>query len=182
LPIIPICAENPARTGFLEDAKYWELARKRNKVGLWLRALLTVAYSFAFRKGELLSLRVRQVDLASREIHLEAGRTKNGEARTAPMTDEVSTLLTACVIGKKPDDFVFTRRDGTPVQSLLKVWTSVCCAVGVGRLVCRSCYAEAKQKAKESREQIVIRPAVDAKGSVQRAERGGSEGSKGTSA
>ncbi len=77
--------------------------------GLWLRTLLTVAYNFAWRKRELLNLRVRQVDLASCTIRLDAGTTKNGEAREANMTDEVLTLLTACVTGKQNDDSVFTR-------------------------------------------------------------------------
>jgi integrase len=35
------------------------------------------AYTFAFRKGELLNLRVRPVDLASRVIQLDVGTTKN---------------------------------------------------------------------------------------------------------
>jgi integrase len=70
----------------------------------------------------LLNMRVRQVDLASRVIQLDAGTTKNDEARIAPMTDELATLLTACIIGKGPDDYVFTRLDKTPVKGL-------CCAV-----------------------------------------------------
>jgi integrase len=84
--------ENPARKGFLDDDQYTQLARQCNREGLWFRALLTTAYSFAFRKGELLNLRVRQVDLASRQIRLDAGTTKNDEGRIAPMTDEVFTL------------------------------------------------------------------------------------------
>jgi integrase len=63
---MPMFKENPARKGFLDDDQYTLLARQCNREGLWFRALLTTAYSFAFRKGELLNLRVRQVDLASR--------------------------------------------------------------------------------------------------------------------
>jgi integrase len=91
--------------------------------------------SFAFRKGELLSMRVKQIDLSAGTIRLEAGTTKNGEARVVKMTREVSTLLTACVIGKKPDDFVFTRENGKPVEGFRKVWKAVCTRAGVPGLL-----------------------------------------------
>lgn len=134
-PVIPFYKESDARQGFLTDDEYTRLARECNKVGLWLRAMLTTAYTFAFRKGELLGLRVRQVDLISRTIRLDVGSTKNGEGRIAPMTDEVVTLLTACIIGKKPDDRVFTREDGKPVGDFRKKWASVCKRAGVDGLL-----------------------------------------------
>ena len=71
------------------------------------------------------------MDLASRTIRLDVGTTKNGEAREVNMTDEVLTLLTACVTGKQSDDFVFTRSDGKPVKSFRKVWSAVCEKAGV---------------------------------------------------
>ena len=137
--------ESDPRTGFLEDAQYTPLAMECSKIGLWLRALLTTAYSFAFRKGELLSLRVKQIDLASSTIRLEAGTTKNREGRVIVMTREVATLLTACIIGKQPDDFVFTRPDkkrkngtlvkGKPVKGFRKIWDKVCNSAGVPGLL-----------------------------------------------
>jgi integrase len=144
-PEMPMYKESAPRTGFLEDAQYTPLAMECSKVGLWLRALLTTAYSFAFRKGELLSLRVKQIDLASGTIRLEAGTTKNGEGRVIVMTREVATLLTACIIGKQADDFVFTRPDkkrkdgtlvkGKPVNGFRKVWDRVCTSAGVPGLL-----------------------------------------------
>jgi integrase len=142
---MPMYKESAARTGFLEDAQYTPLARECSKVGLWLRALLTTAYSFALRKGELFSLRVKQIDLAKGTIRLEAGTTKNGEGRVIVMTREVATLLTACIIGKQPDDFVFTRPDkkrkdgtlvkGKPVNGFRKVWDKVCTNAGIPGLL-----------------------------------------------
>jgi integrase len=132
---MPMYKESDPRTGFLDDAAYVQLARECSKEGLWLRALLTVAYSFGFRSGELLSMRVRQVDLLSRTIRLEVGSTKNDEGRITPMTDEVFKLLTACVSGKEPEDFVFTREDGRRVQSFRKRWKKVCLQAGVPDLI-----------------------------------------------
>jgi integrase len=143
--------ESPARKGFLRDEKYTLLARRCNQEGLWFRALLTTAYSFAFRKGELLNLKVRQVDLASREINLEEGTTKNDEPRIASLTDETATLLTACIVGKRPDDYVFTRpaaKPGLPeepVRGFRRRWAKVCCDVG-GELVCPACYPQLREQ------------------------------------
>jgi integrase len=143
VPVIHMYKESTPRTGFLEDAQYMKLAAECNKEGLWLRALLTTAYSFAFRKGELLSMHRRQVDLASREIQLEAGTTKNDEARIASMTDEVFHLLSPLCIGKQPDDFLFSRPDkdgnyganGHPVRAFRRIWKTVCTRAGVPNLM-----------------------------------------------
>ena len=51
------------------------------------------------------------------------------------MTDEIFTLLSACVHGKGSDDHVFTRDDGKPVLNFRKVWRKVCIAAGVGDLL-----------------------------------------------
>jgi integrase len=156
VPVMSMYKESPARKGFLNDDQYTLLARQCNREGLWFRALLTTAYSFAFRKGELLNLRVRQVDLASRQIRLDAGTTKNDEGRIAPMTDEVFTLLTACVVGKQKNDHVFTRPAvkpelaPEPVRGFRRRWAKVCCAVGLGELVCPDCYPELKEQTIDS--------------------------------
>ena len=151
------------RKGFLDDDKYTALARRCNQEGLWFRALLTTAYTFAFRKGELLNLKVRQVDLTAREINLEAGTTKNGEPRVAPLTDEAATLLTALVFGKQKNDYVFVRPDmrrkdgtiikGTPVKGFRRRWWKVCCEVGLGELVCRDCYPELQEQTVDAKGQ-----------------------------
>jgi hypothetical protein len=66
---------------------------------LRLRALLGTAYMYGFRSGELLELRVHQVDLSRRTIRLDPGATKNNDGRIIKMTREVFDLLSACVSG-----------------------------------------------------------------------------------
>jgi integrase len=80
-------------------------------------------------------MRVKQIDLSTGTIRLEAGTTKNGEGRVVKMTREVATLLTACVIEKKPDDFVFTRQNGKRVEGFRKIWKTVCTRAGVPDLL-----------------------------------------------
>jgi integrase len=135
VPVFPRLREDNVRKGFLKDEDYDKLAAECTKVGLWLRALLAVAYNFGWRKSELLNLRVSQIELATRTIRLEVGETKNDAGRTVKMTTEVFTLLSACVSGKKPDDYVFTREDGKPVRDFRKTWRKVSNAVGVAGLL-----------------------------------------------
>ncbi|MCU1271000.1 MAG: integrase family protein [Acidobacteriaceae bacterium] len=114
-PYVPILPTNNARSGFVPDAQYEALARETQKVGLWLRAMFEVAITYGWRKGELLDLRVGQVNLSERTISLEGSQTKNGKSRCVVMSDLVFELLTQCVARKNPDDHVFTRlpRTGT---------------------------------------------------------------------
>ena len=140
VPHFPMQKENNVRTGFLRDEDHAKLANECGKEGLWLRTLLCLAYSFAFRKGELLAMRVCQIDLGNRIIRLEVGTTKNGKGRTISMTQEVFTLLSACIVGKKPDDYVFTRPNSKPVRDFRKTWNSVCVRAGVGHFLCADCH------------------------------------------
>ena len=101
-------AEPPPRQGFLTDAQYDSLQAHAKHP--WLKALLAMAYTFGFRRAELVGrpqrnhppMRVKQVDLQNRTIHLFAGETKNDEGRVVKMTDEVYNHLRVCVEGKSP--------------------------------------------------------------------------------
>lgn len=44
-----------------------------------------------------------------------------------------------CIQGKGPDDYVFTRDDGRPVRDFRGTWAKICCAAGLGELVCPKC-------------------------------------------
>lgn len=135
VPPFPHLTENNVRKGFLADADYEKLADECAKVGLWLRTMLAVGCNFGWRKGEVLNLRVKQIDLPSRTIRLEQGTTKNNQGRIVKMTDEVYTLVAACIGGKKPDDYVFTRENGKRVKNFRKAWHNVCEAAGVPELL-----------------------------------------------
>jgi integrase len=113
---------NP-RAGFVTDDQYHALQAKIPYA--WLRALLAVAYNFGFRRGELVGLRVSQVDLKARVIHLLPGTTKNDKGRKVVMTAEVFELISECVKGKQPGDAVFTWADGTPVNDFRRSWRTI---------------------------------------------------------
>ncbi len=135
--LVPARRERNVRQGFVDDTQYARLARECPY--LWLRALLALGYTYGWRKGELLSLRLQQVNLLERTIRLEPGTTKNDEGRAVEMTGEGFELLKASVTGKQPDDYVFTREDGSRVRDFSKVWADLCVKTGLGWLTCRRC-------------------------------------------
>jgi integrase len=114
--------------------------------------MLAVAYSFGFRVGELLSLRVRHFNVFTRTLTLDPGATKNDEARNIHLTQETYELLKLCVRGKRPDDYVFTREDGQPVRDLRVSWYKLCLRSGLGEMHCPQCLTvstEYKKRCKE---------------------------------
>jgi integrase len=132
--------ESSPRSGFVEQAQYDQL-RKHARV-LWLRALIETAYTFGFRKGELLKLKVGQVNLPDRTIRLNPGETKNKKGRLVVMTDDVYVLLEAAVSGKKAEGYVFTRKDGNPIRDFREVWSDLCREAGLGQLFCPTCSSD----------------------------------------
>lgn len=115
--------ESNPRSGWIDDEQYEQL--QSNAKHVWLRGFLAVAYNFGFRKGELLGLRVRQVNLKDRTIQLLPGTTKSDEGRTVRMTEDVYQRLKPSVQGKKPDDAVFTWEDGSPVKDFRVTWSKM---------------------------------------------------------
>jgi integrase len=73
------------RKGFLKDEEYARLADECGKIGLWLRTVFEIYYTFGWRKNEPLeTLMVRMVVFAHRTISIED--SKNGEGRIVVMT------------------------------------------------------------------------------------------------
>ncbi|MFZ1919809.1 MAG: tyrosine-type recombinase/integrase [Terriglobales bacterium] len=144
VPYIPMLTENNARRGFVEDADFARLMAATAEP--WLQAFLELAYTYGWRRGELLGLRVRQVDLFGETIRLDTGTTKNGEGREVAMTRRVQTLLRQCVVGKRPDDYVFTREDRKPVRDMRDAWRALCVRAGLGSFVCTECGSTISEK------------------------------------
>lgn len=137
VPNFRLLNEKDARAGFVTYEQYDQLVRSCDE--LWMRAVIAAGYSFGFRLGELLNLRVCQTDLLARTIRLEPGTTKNRRAREIKMTEEVHKLISACVFEKNADDFVFTRENGKPIRDFRWDWWRLCVRAGLGQLSCRQC-------------------------------------------
>ncbi|HXM11846.1 MAG TPA: tyrosine-type recombinase/integrase [Terriglobales bacterium] len=141
MPPIPHLKENNVRKGFLTIERYSRLADACASVGLWLRTMLEMGYTFGWRVSELKNLSVRQIDIGSSRILLDPGTTKNDDGRVVKFKPGslLASLLVACCHGKQSDDYVFTRGDGSRVRDFRVVWAKVCCAAGLGQIVCPQC-------------------------------------------
>jgi integrase len=122
--------ESRPRQGFVEQKQYDALAK--NCTELYMRAMLALAYSFGFRKAELLSLKVSDVDLLSGTVRLRT--SKNGEPRQVNLTRDTKQLLASCCAGKEPGDAVFTRTEQSgkrvAVADFRGTWDAVTKAAG----------------------------------------------------
>lgn len=137
VPVLPKLREDNIREGFLEDTAYSRLVNACPE--LWFRVMVELGRTYGWRRGELLHMRVREVDLLARTLRLEPGTTKNRDGREVTMTDTTYRLMCLLLAGKKADDFVFTRKDGTPVRDIRKTWWAACIRAGVGHMICCKC-------------------------------------------
>src|SRR6267143_2791484 len=125
-------AESKPRQGFIEQKTYDGLAV--NCPDLFMRTMLCLSYSFGFRKSELLTLKVSDVNLLAGTVQLRD--SKNGEARKVSLTGDAKNLLAACVAGKSAEDAVFTRGKGTKaVADFRGTWDKITLAAGCSGLL-----------------------------------------------
>ncbi|MFV1951703.1 MAG: tyrosine-type recombinase/integrase [Nitrospinota bacterium] len=132
VPYIPHLKENNTRTGYFEHEEYVAL---RNALPGYLKPVVIMAYYTGMRKEEILSLKWPQVDLMERKITLEAGTTKNDEARVIFMDGELyETIVFQKSIreAKYPDrPLVFFNDKGERIGSFRKTWKTACRKTGV---------------------------------------------------
>jgi integrase len=117
--------EPKGRQGFVEEKQYRDLAAKCEET--YMRAMLALAYNFGFRKAELLTLKVSDVDILGGTIRLRT--SKNGEPRQVNLTEETRKLLALCISGKNADESAFTRTElsgkRVPVAEFRGTWETV---------------------------------------------------------
>lgn len=139
-PHIPMLRENNVRTGFFE-------AEQIRDVMKYLPDYAWPVVKFAYLTGwrvssEVLPLEWRHVDFDGNEIRLDAGTTKNDEARVFPMTAELRSLLKSQLTEvdalKKRGTIcpLVFHREGTRIKTFIHAWRDACVAAGLpGRLV-----------------------------------------------
>jgi len=87
IPYIPMLKESNGRKGFFE---YEQFLNIRGPLLDYLRPIATFAYHTGWRRGEILGLTWDKVDLKLGIIRLNPGETKNDEARTLYMNEELA--------------------------------------------------------------------------------------------
>jgi integrase len=135
VPHIPSLEEDNVRTGFLGHTEYLTL---RDALPDELKTLLVVAYYTGVRRGELMGLKWRQVDLVAKRIRLDPGTTKNKEGRFLPVYGEMLSWLEmaqAMRNEKYPQcEWVF-RRGGERILNFRKAWETARKAAGLPEIL-----------------------------------------------
>ena len=102
---------------------------------IWFQTLVEMGATYGWRVGELLKLKVDQIDLSNWTVRLHPGTTKNKEGREVKMTQMVHDLLELCAEGKSRDDYVFTWPHGKQVRDFRGTWDNARKGAGVPKLL-----------------------------------------------
>jgi integrase len=156
VPKIRKLAEAAPRAGFVEPAQFEAIRRRLPED---LQAAVTIAFTYGWRRDEILTLERRQLDLEAGTLCLDVGSTKNDDGREVDVTDELRGMLAAQVarvqalerqLGRViPYLFPHLRgtkalRQGTqrrapvlgePMRDFRRAWASACKAAGVPGLL-----------------------------------------------
>lgn len=106
--------ENNERPRFLDPE---EEVRLLAQCGAQLKPLVMTALHTGFRSSELLSLTWKDVDFQRRSITVRTAYAKNGESRSVPMNEVLTTTLEEVRISSAATGPVFLNRQGTPYKS-----------------------------------------------------------------
>lgn len=137
IPHFPMLREHNIREGFFTHDEFLAL---RNALPVHLHGLVTIAYRFGLRKGELLNLTWDRVNLKEGVIRLEGKDTKSGKGRTIILDDENKAILQSLSDDRKKlkviTPHVFLNDTGTgPLKDFRGAWEAACTAAELkGRL------------------------------------------------
>jgi integrase len=106
--------EDNSRTRFLTDEEEERLLACCKPQ---LQPLVITALHTGFRASELRSLTWNDIDFRRRTVTVRAGYVKNGESRTVPMNEVLTTTLKAVKLVHADGEKVFCSRQGNPYRS-----------------------------------------------------------------
>ena len=134
VPHIPKLKGNPPRKGFVECGDFLAL---REKLPDYLKDFCTFAYRTGWRKSEITKMKWDQVNLSQGTVTLNAGETKNDEARIVYLDGELKGIFERQLETRKHSQkilpYVFLNEDKTDrIKTLRKSWQTACKNAKIG--------------------------------------------------
>ena len=134
VPHIPMLKENNIRKGFFEHSEFLIL---RDALPSYLKPFVTFAYKVGWRDQEISDLTWDQVDREQGIVTLEVGETKNDDARTVYLDEELKEVFEQQWEARKHNGklipYVFPNSGRTgPIVNLKKSWNTACRKTGLG--------------------------------------------------
>jgi integrase len=134
VPYIPMLQENNTRKGFFEHSDFLAL---KEKLPEYLKGFATFGYKIGWRINEIRDLTWNHVDRTQGIVTLMVGDTKNKEARTIYLDEELRTIIMKQWEKRKDHGkltpYVFTNAEGTgKVGDIRWAWKRACKDAGIG--------------------------------------------------
>lgn len=134
IPYVGLLREDNVRKGFFEREQFEAILKH---LPAKLHPPLRFAFITGWRKSEVLSLRVAQVDLKVGVVRMEVGTSKDGKGRSFYVTTELREVMQKQLDSIKALQeagtvvpFVFHWSDGRQIKDFRKVWANGCKAAG----------------------------------------------------
>ena len=139
-PVNHLLKEARPRQGFFEEHQFLAV---RKHLPEDLQVAVTIMWLYGWRRNEVMSLQLSQIDLEAGTLRLEPGTTKNQEGRVVYMTPELKALVSAQIgrvkllsrrLGRVlPQLFAHLHGcyTGRPVYDFRKAWSHACERVGL---------------------------------------------------
>ncbi len=134
VPYIPMLKENNIRKGFFEHGEYLSL---HEALPDYLKPFVCFGYKTGWRDQEIAALTWSSVDLKNGIVSLKVGETKNNEARTVYIDDDLRSVLQRQWESRKHSNrlipYVFPNQKGTgPIVNFRRAWNIACRMTGLG--------------------------------------------------
>jgi integrase len=129
IPFIPMLKETNVRKGFFEHEQFLAV---KSALPEELRPVVTFAYHSGWRKSEILNLTWDKVDLKHGVVRLDPGETKNDEARTLYMDEELWKEMHILHSNRRLGCPYVFHRNGRPIRDFRDSWNTACTQANVG--------------------------------------------------
>jgi len=126
--VYPMLRESNTRKGFFEHEDFLAL---RDMLPDYLKPVITFAYHTGWRRGEILCLTWDNVDLHAGIVRLDPGETKNDDARTLYLNEELKKEMHRLFANRRIGCPYVFHNEGRQIRDYRDAWQTACKKLGL---------------------------------------------------